>query len=96
MFTYKLSGCGFESRCNCYSDNNNDKIINNDVNDNNDIKSLVFVNNVFFGSCLNVLRLMFLFVEFGNLFQTNSLIYEKLCPNVSFSKRNFKSSVIIS
>ena len=59
--------------------------------------SLIPVNNAFFfTSCLTVFKLMFLFfIELGYLFQTEVLIYERL-PHVSFSKRNFRSSVITS
>ena len=77
------------------SKNNRDKSINNNDNDNNNITSLILAN-VFFTSCLNVFKL-FLFTELGNLLQTEGPRYEKLfCPNGRFTKRNLKSSVIIS
>ena len=42
------------------SKNNSDRSINNDDNDNSKITSLILVNNLF--SCLNVFKLMFLFL----------------------------------
>ena len=47
-------------------------------------------------SCLNVVKLMFLFIELGNFLQTEGPIYETFPPHVSFTKRNLKCSVIIS
>ena len=50
------------------SNNNNDKSINNNYNGNN-IASLILAIS-FFTSCFNVFKLMFLFIELGNLFHT--------------------------
>ena len=55
------------------SNNNNGESIND--NDNN-ITSIILVN-VFFTSCLNVFKLMFLFIELGSFFQTQGSIYER-------------------
>ena len=69
---------------NINDDNNN----NNNNDNNNNIKILILVNNVFFTSFLNLIKLMFLFIELGNLFQTeDGLIYERLfCPMVVYEK----------
>ena len=67
------------------SKNKSDKSINNNDNDNNST-FLILVNNVF-TSCLNEFKLMFLFIEFGNLFQTEGPIYERFfCPMVVLRK----------
>ena len=53
------------------NDNNNDNINNNNNNkndNNNNIKTLILKSNVFFTSCLNLFKPMFLFIELGNLF----------------------------
>ena len=68
-------------------ENNSDKSTNNNDNGNNSITSLILVNNVFFTSCLNGFKLMFLFIELGNLLQTEGPIYERLfCPMVVLRK----------
>ena len=66
------------------NDDNNNK---NNNDNNNNIKILILVN-IFFTSCLNLIKLMFLFIELGNLFQTeDGLIYERLfCPMVVYEK----------
>ena len=65
--------------------NNNDKSINNDDNDNNNIT--FHVNNYFFTSCLNLFKLIFLFIELGNLFQTEGPIYaRRFCSMLVFRK----------
>ena len=70
---------------NSNSKNDSDKSFNNDDDDddnnnNND-------NNNFFKSCLNLFKLMFLFIKLGNLFQTEGPIYERLfCPMVVLRK----------
>ena len=63
---------------NYHSNNSNYKSINSNDNRNNNVTSLIFVKNVFFTSCLNVFKLMFLFIELSNLFQTEGPIYERL------------------
>ena len=64
-------------------DDDDDDNSNNNNYDNNNIKSLILANNFFFTSCLNLFKLMFLFIELGNLFQTEGPIYERLfCPMV--------------
>ena len=63
------------------SKNNSDKSIDNNDNNNN-ITSLTLLKNV-----LNVFKLMLLFTELGNLFQTEGPIYERLfCPMVVLRK----------
>ena len=71
----------------CNSKNNSDKSVNNNDKDSNNITFLILENNIFFTSCLKVFKLMFLFIELGNLFQTEGPIYERLfCPMVVLRK----------
>ena len=61
-------------------DDDDDDNNNNDNNNNN--------NNNFFTSCLNLFKLMFLFIKLGHLFQTEGPIYEGLfCPMVVLRKK---------
>ena len=50
---------------------------------------------MFFTSCLTVFKLMFLFIELANLFQNEGSIWKTFLPHISFTKRNFKFSIII-
>ena len=59
------------------STNNKNDNISNNGNDNN-ITSFNSCKQCFFISCLKVFKLMFLFIEFGNLFLTEGATYERL------------------
>ena len=72
---------------NSNSKNDSDKSFNDDDDDDDNNNDNNNNNNNFFTSCLNLFKLMFLFIKLGHLFQTEGPIYEGLfCPMVVLQK----------